>query len=205
MNVARAVHEYEAAGVSAMHIEDQFVPKRSRPDGKPQLIPAGEHADKIRAAVEARSDPDFCIIARTDALTRLGLNEAVRRANLYVEAGADLIFVHGAKEPDDLRVIACEIHVPNIVNYSTLREGHVKPLPSFSDLERLGFKLVILPGELLFGAAKAMLNILGAVQKHEGLDGCEKMFLEIETLESAVDAHKYRTLEDRFLPGGPSE
>jgi len=205
MNAMRTVQEYEAAGIAGLHIEDQCVPKQHRPDGLPQVVSVQEHVEKIHAAIEARSDEDFCIIARTDALGRYGLAEAIRRGNLYAEAGADLIFVHGAREVTDMRAIVNEIKAPNIVNYSTLREGRLSPLPSFSDLEKIGFKLLILPGELLFSAAKAMSGVLGEMKKRGGLDGCEGRFLETETFLSELGAQKYRSLEERFLPKGTEE
>jgi 2,3-dimethylmalate lyase len=202
VNVMRTVQEYEAAGIAGLHIEDQCVPKRCAPDGMPQVASAEEHVEKIHAAIEARSDGDFCIIARTDALGRYGLKEAVRRGNLYAEAGADLIFVHGAREAADLRTIVREIEAPNLVNYSTLREGRITPLPSFSDLERMGFKLLILPGELLFGAAKAVSGILREIKERGGLDGCEGSFMETDALLSEIEAPKYKRLEEKYLPQG---
>jgi 2-methylisocitrate lyase-like PEP mutase family enzyme len=202
LNAMRTVQEYEAAGVAGLHMEDQYVPKRYRPDGLPQVVSAEEHVEKIRAAVEARSDPDFCIIGRTDALGRHGLAEAVRRANLYVEAGADMIFVHGAKEAADLRVIVREIRAPNVVNYSTLREGHVSPLPSISELEQIGFRLLILPGELLLSAAKAMSGVLSEIRERGELDVREGRCLDAEKFLSELEAQRYRSLEERFLPQG---
>ncbi len=205
VNTMRTIQEYEAAGIAGLHIEDQCVPKRYRPDGMPQVVSTQEHVEKIHAAIEARSDEDFCIIARTDALGRYGIAEAVRRGNLYAEAGADMIFVHGAKEMSDLQVIAKEIKAPNVVNYSTLREGRISPLPSFSDLEKIGFKLLILPGELLFSAAKAMVGVLMRIKEQGGLDGYEDHFLETGTFLSELEAQKYKTLEERFLPRGVEE
>jgi 2,3-dimethylmalate lyase len=200
LNTMRAVREYEAAGIAGLHIEDQCIPRHYKPDGMPQVVPAQEHVEKIHAAVEARSDADFCIIARTDALGRHGIAEAVRRGNLYAEAGADMIFVHGAKEADDLRVIAGEIHAPNVVNYSTLREGRISPLPTFSELERVGFKLLLLPGELIFCAARAMSVVLGTIKEQGGLDGCGELFLETGSFLSEVEAGRYKAYEERFLP-----
>jgi 2-methylisocitrate lyase-like PEP mutase family enzyme len=200
VNAMRTVQEYEAAGVAGLHMEDQYVPKRYKPDGLPQVVSAEEHVEKIRAAVEARSDPDFCIIGRTDALGRHGLAEAVRRANLYVEAGADMIFVHGAKNTADLHVIVREIGAPNVMNYSTLREGHVSPLPSFSDLEEIGFKLLILPIELLCAGAKAMARVLAGMKEGEGK--CFEDLMEPDAILSEVEAGRYRKLEERFLPYG---
>ncbi len=201
VTLARTVREYEAAGAAALHIEDQNVPRRFRPDGLPEVCPAEEHVQKIHAAIEARRDPDFCIIARTDAFQRFGLEEAIRRANLYADAGADIIFVHAAKEREHLRRIAQEVRAPNLVNYSTLREDRIVPLPTFTELAEMGFRLVILPGELLFGAAKVIAAILGTLAEHDGLEGCGSLFLETERLLSEVELPKYRRLEERFLPG----
>lgn len=103
LNVRRTVREYERAGAAALHLEDQVFPKRCGFfDGK-QVIPAEEAVGKLKAALDARTDPDFVIIARTDALATDGWDEVERRAHLYREAGADLIFVDGIKTTDDLQ------------------------------------------------------------------------------------------------------
>ena len=199
LNTMRAVQEYEAVGIAGFQIEDQCVPKQHKPDGLPQVVSMEEHVEKIHAAVEARKDEDFCIIGRTDALGRHGINEAIKRGNAYAEAGADLIFVHGAKENNDLKLIVKEIAAPNVVNYSTLREGGISPIPSILELEKIGFKLLIIPGELLFGAAKVFLSVLREIKDKGGLDGLGEYFLKTDEFMSVIEMDKYKRSEERFL------
>jgi len=104
INVTRTVREYERAGAAALHLEDQVFPKKCGFFEGKQVVPLEEHVQKIRAALDARQDPDFVIIARTDALAVHGWDETVRRAEAYYEAGADLVFVDGIKTLEDLDV-----------------------------------------------------------------------------------------------------
>jgi 2-methylisocitrate lyase-like PEP mutase family enzyme len=199
VNTMRAVQEYESAGIAGLHIEDQCVPKTARPDGLPQIVSMEEHVEKIRAAIEARSNPDFLIIARTDALQRRGVEEAIRRGNAYAQAGADMIFVHGVVDRAELELIIKEIHAPQLVNYSTFRERGPRPLPSISELAELGFKLVIIPGELLFSAAKAMQSVLNAVKNNNTLEGSDGQFIESAAFFAAIELGKYEEFEKKYL------
>ena len=140
INVQRTVREYEAAGAAAMHIEDQVFPKRCGFFEGKQCIPMEEHVQKVRAALDARSDPDLVIIARTDAVAPNGWDDAVRRCEAYSAAGADLIFVDGIRTPDDLD--ACtrrlvEQGVPCLYN------GQLEPAP---EIAARGFKIMITGG-----------------------------------------------------------
>ncbi|MDI6601718.1 MAG: oxaloacetate decarboxylase [Thermoanaerobacteraceae bacterium] len=156
LNIIRTVKEYEKCGVSAIHIEDQVTPKRcGHMEGK-EVISAEEMAQKIKAAVDARENTDFKIIARTDARAVLGLDEAIRRAKLYREAGADIIFVESPYTVDEFKIISHEINAPLLAN---MAEGAKSPMLSAKELEDLGYKIVIYPVGLLFAAAKAMLSV----------------------------------------------
>ena len=103
LNVMRSVREYEAAGVAAIHIEDQVFPKKCGFFEGKQVIPVEDHVQKIRAALDARKDPDFVIIARCDAYAVTGWEDTIRRCKAYVEAGADVVFVDGIKSEEDIR------------------------------------------------------------------------------------------------------
>ena len=198
-NVVRTVEEYERAGIAAIHLEDQLNPKRWKPDGFPQVVPMEEHADKIRAAVEARRDPNFLIIGRTDAVERYGLGEAIRRANCYIEAGADLHFVHGLGDIEDLRRAAGQIHAPGVVNYSTIIEAGNRP-PAVSVFERMGYRLVIFPTELLLGAAKTMRDLLLHLKETGSIDGCQNRLLSIGEFKEVLHWSAYSELEEKWLP-----
>ncbi|OZM78058.1 oxaloacetate decarboxylase [Pseudonocardia sp. MH-G8] len=152
--VYRTVGEYERAGVSAIQLEDQAFPKRcGHLDGK-EVIPAQEFAAKLHAAQEARTDEDFLIIARTDALAPLGFDEALRRAKLYAQAGADLIFVEAPQTMEQIRRIPGEFDVPCLFN--DVPRGHT-PAVDHATLAELGYGLVIAPG-LCNGAAAVAID-----------------------------------------------
>jgi 2,3-dimethylmalate lyase len=135
LNVQRTVREYEAAGVAGVHIEDQLFPKKCGFFEGKQVVPLKEHVQKIRAALDARSDPDFVIIARCDAYAVTGWEDTVRRCHAYIEAGADMVFVDGVKTLDDLRRYASDLaDLPRMYNGD---------LASTQDVAALGYKLMI--------------------------------------------------------------
>jgi 2-methylisocitrate lyase-like PEP mutase family enzyme len=154
VNVWRTVNEYERAGAAALHIEDQVWPKRCGFLAGKQVIPREEMVPKVRAACDARRNPDTVIIARTDALAVNGWDDVVRRATAYREAGADLIFVDGIRTLDDLRNYAARLN-----NLPLLYNGQ---LLSVAELARHGFKLTIYSGTLLhyYQSARAGLSEL---------------------------------------------
>jgi carboxyvinyl-carboxyphosphonate phosphorylmutase len=163
LNVYRTVREYEKAGVAALHIEDQVFPKRcGHLDGK-QVVPTEEMVIKLRAAVEARIDPDFVVIARTDALAVTGLDDTLRRCHAYAEAGADVLFVEAVRTREDIERIVREVSVPLLYNFV---EHGKSPLLSVAELERLGFKLVIFPGSIMLAVLPLVREILGEIKQH---------------------------------------
>jgi len=153
INVMRTVEEFEQAGVAGIHIEDQIMPKKCGHFENKQVIPASEMVHKIRAAIDAREDDDFVIIARTDALAVLGLDEAIARGREYVEAGADMMFVDAPESVADLEVISKGIRAPLVVN---MAEGGKTPLLKASTLEAMGYRLVLFPNTVLRVAGKAV-------------------------------------------------
>ena len=159
LNVYRTVKEYESAGVAAIHIEDQLFPKKCGFfDGK-EVIPPEEMVEKLRAAQDARSDPDFTIIARCDAYAVNGWEDTVQRCNAYVEAGADMVFVDGIKSVDDLNMYASDLgHLPRMYNGDLL--------PSH-EVAELGYKLMICGSTiwLVYKAVKDAFEELKAVGK----------------------------------------
>ena len=135
LNVQRTVREYEAAGVAAIHLEDQVFPKKCGFFEGKQVVPMEEHIQKIRAALEARRDPDFVIIARCDAYAVTGWEDTVRRCRAYREAGADLVFVDGIKSAADLELYARDLpDLPRMYNGD---------LANTRDVAAMGYKLMI--------------------------------------------------------------
>ncbi|MGF1651139.1 MAG: oxaloacetate decarboxylase [Hyphomicrobiaceae bacterium] len=162
LNVTRAVREYERAGVAAMHIEDQGFPKRCGHLDDKEIIPLEDYCAKIRAAAAARTDPDLQIIARTDARAPHGFDEAIRRANAALEAGADIAFVEAPQTHDEARAVPKLVRGPCLFN---LVYGGKTPAVELDEVERMGFALAILPDVLLrsvFMTCEAILAPLKA-------------------------------------------
>jgi 2-methylisocitrate lyase-like PEP mutase family enzyme len=146
LNVTRTVREYESRGVAGIHIEDQVSPKRcGHLDGK-EVIARDAFVSQIRAAVHARHDPDFVIIARTDARAVLGLDEAIWRANAALDAGADIAFVEATQTIDEVADVPKRVSGPCLLN---VVPGGRTPLFDLRDAETMGYKLAILPGLML--------------------------------------------------------
>jgi 2-methylisocitrate lyase-like PEP mutase family enzyme len=170
LNVIRTVREYERAGVAAIHLEDQLSPKKCGHIAGKSVIPAKEFAEKIRAASENRTDPDFIIIARTDARAVNGLDDAIERARMYREAGADVIFIEAPTSREEVERIAREVKAPLLSNQVP---GGRTPGFTVSELEKLGYKIVIFPVVGLMSAAMAIEKALEELKKtgtdwHEG-------------------------------------
>jgi 2-methylisocitrate lyase-like PEP mutase family enzyme len=170
LNVVRTVREYEQSGVAGIHIEDQVSPKRCGHLDDKEIVPREEWLAKIRAAVQARRDADFLIIARTDARAMAGFREAVARANAAMEAGADVAFVEAAQTVEEVAAVPRLVAGPCLLN--VVRRGKTPEL-DLREAERMGYRLAIVPG-LLFkaaiGACEAALAALTAEHRHPVLD-----------------------------------
>ena len=158
LNVIRTVGAYEAAGVAGIHIEDQVAPKKcGHMEGK-LVIPAEEMVQKVRAAVQARAQPDFVIIARTDARAVEGLDRALQRARMYREAGADALFIEAlTSEAEAEAAVRAFPGVPLLFNWA---EGGKTPPLSLDRVKELGYRIVIFPIAALLAATGAMRRIL---------------------------------------------
>ena len=158
LNVIRTVGAYEAAGVAGIHIEDQVAPKKcGHLEGK-LVIPAEEMAEKVRAAVEARTQPEFVIIARTDARAVEGLERSLQRGRMYREAGADVLFIEAlTSEAEAEEVVKAFPGVPLLFNWA---EGGKTPPISLDRVKELGYRIVIFPISTLLAATAAMRGIL---------------------------------------------
>ncbi|MCI0548747.1 MAG: isocitrate lyase/PEP mutase family protein [Candidatus Rokubacteria bacterium] len=196
LNVVRTVREYERAGVAALHLEDQVSPKKCGHIAGKQVIPAREFAEKIRAAAEYRTDPDFVIIARTDARAVTGLDDAIARGNLYADAGADLIFVEAPQTEEEIARIAREVKAPLLAN---MVQGGRTPAVKTSELARLGYKLVIFPAVCMGAAIPAIERALADLREHE-TDWREGRALAPMELFKKVGFDWWHEVEQRFAP-----
>jgi len=162
LNVMHTVRGYEAAGACAIQLEDQEFPKKCGHVLGRRVVPAQDMIDKIRVAVETRSDPNFLIIARTDARTTLGLDEALRRAELYAKAGADILFVESPESVAEMQQIGRSFDLPLVAN---MVEGGRTPVLSFEELQALGYGLAIFPATAFLAAAKAFEHVYTALKQ----------------------------------------
>ena len=163
INVVRTVQEYEQAGVAALHLEDQVAPKRCGHMAGKQVVPVGEMVTKIRAAVDARRDPDLVLIARTDARAPEGLESALARARAYADAGADVLFVEALEGVEEIELVARELAgVPLLFNW--VEAGRTPPL-GYDRLVELGYAIVIMPITTLLAATGAMRGALAEVKR----------------------------------------
>jgi len=165
INMLRTVREFEAAGLAGIQIEDQVMPKKcGHTEGK-LLISKAEMVQKVKAAVDARQDPDFVLVVRTDAIAVNGLGDALDRAKVYQEAGADVIFVEAPRTVEEMRRICATIRAPLLANM--VEGGGKTPVLPLEELKKIGYKLVIYPVSAHMAAIKAMQEVL-AVLKQEG-------------------------------------
>jgi 2-methylisocitrate lyase-like PEP mutase family enzyme len=168
LNVQRTVVEYERAGVAGLHLEDQTYPKRCGHLSGKSVIPCEEFVEKIGAAVEARTDADLVLIARTDARGPLGFAEAIRRANAYAAAGADLIFVEAPQSIDEIASIPTEVDGP--VMFNIVENGSSPPV-AFDQLVGWGYRLAIRPLALITPAVRALIGALTDMHPPTPIDG----------------------------------
>ena len=198
LSVVRTVREFERAGVAAIHIEDQVTPKRcGHLDGK-EVIPQEEMKDKIRAALEARSDPDFIVIARTDARAVNGLDDAIARARAFVALGADAAFVEAAESEAELEKIARELKdVPLIVN---MTRGGKTPLLPASRLEAMGYRVAIYPSDTQRAAMKAMQETLAVLKRDGSTDAMDDKMVSFKERDRIAGLEEWEKVEKDYLP-----
>ncbi|MGE5483559.1 MAG: isocitrate lyase/PEP mutase family protein [Ignavibacteriales bacterium] len=199
INVYHTVQTFEAAGAAGLNLEDQVFPKRcGHMEGK-EVIPLEEMVKKIRAAVDAKRDPDFVINARTDAIAVHGVEEAIRRGNAYAEAGADLIFVEAPPSVEDIKYIVKRIKAPVSIN---LTDGGKTPAVSIKQLQEWGVARVSLPVTPIFSAVKAMEKALRIVHE-EGISPAVNHPEDMTTFEEFTDLvglPSIRAMEREYLP-----
>jgi 2-methylisocitrate lyase-like PEP mutase family enzyme len=165
LNAERTMRTYERAGANALQVEDQTFPKRCGHLSDKSLIPTGEMVGKIAAMADARASDETLIIARTDAVAVEGFDAAIDRAEAYVEAGADALFVEALRSDEELRLVAERFRdrVPLLAN---MVEGGATPISAAADLEALGFSIVIFPGGIVRALAKTAVDYFASLHAH---------------------------------------
>ena len=205
INVIRTVQDYEADGIAAICIEDNVFPKRCSfyPGARRELVPIEEHAGKVRAACSARRSRDFAVIARTEAfIAGWGLEEALKRANAYADAGADMILVHSkSKEFDELRRFAERWDRPTpLVSVPTIYK-HM----SADELEKAGYKLVIFANHGLRSTIKAMQGTFATLMKERRCGAVDDRICALEEVYDLIGVSDMNSQEAQFLPAGAGE
>ena len=195
LNVIRTVNELMDAGAAGMIMEDQVWPKRCGHMKGKRVIPVNEQVQKIRAAVEARGDRDFFIIARTDARQVDGLEAAITRCHRYKEAGADALFVEAANSEDELGTIAKELPSPLVTN---MLEGGVTPLLPKTQLEKLGFQLVVCSLSALYASTKAVSDVLEVLQRLGTTKSELTRLTSFEEFSDVIGLEKHYALEHEY-------
>lgn len=199
INLIRTVKEYERAGVAGIHIEDQVTPKRCGHFEGKAVISAEEMVKKIEAAIYAREDQDFLIIARTDARAVFGLEEVLRRGRLYADAGADVLFVEAPQSAGELETITCAFNdIPLLIN---MVEGGKTPIFSFDYLKGLGFKIVLYPTSGVRIVMKVLQEFAAYLKQKGDTKGLEDRMVSFEERNRITGLDEIEQLGEKFLRG----
>jgi 2-methylisocitrate lyase-like PEP mutase family enzyme len=200
LNATRTVREYERRGVAGLHIEDQGFPKKCGHLDNKVIVSLDEYLAKIQAAVAARHDPDFFIIARTDSRAVLGFEEAVRRANAALAVGADMAFVEAPQTMEEVAAVPRLVKGPCLLN--VVWRGKT-PEIAFGEAERMGYRLAIVPGLLfkaVIGVCDAMLSELRSTDRHPVLMNN----MTVREAFRRVGADEWDAVSDRFGVAKPA-
>lgn len=195
INVIRTVEELVRAGAAGMFLEDQVWPKRCGHMRGKQVIPLDEQVKKLRAAVEARANTDFFIVARTDSRQALGLAEAIRRGIAFKEAGADAVFIEAPESREEMRQIAREVPGPLVAN---MLERGVTPLMAPKELKALGFELAVWPLAPLYSVAKSLTDVYTTLRKDGSTLAILDQLMPFDEFNEIVGLDKKYALDAKY-------
>ena len=195
LSVWKLVQELEEVGVSGIFLEDQRWPKRCGHMQGKEVIQKDEYAEKLQAALDARSNKDFIIVARTDARAIEGLDRAIERGLYYKKIGADAIFIEAPKTIQEMKVIGKSINAPLVAN---MIEGGATPIISKSKLHKMGFKIVLYPLSVLFSNTYSTLKLLQELKKSGTTKKLSKQIVSFDQFNDVVELSKYRKLEQKY-------
>ncbi len=195
LSVHKLVNELETAGASGIFLEDQKWPKRCGHMKGKEVIPKDEYAEKLQAALDARSNKDFIIVARTDARATEGLDKAIERGLFYKKIGADVIFIEAPKSIKEMQKIGNSIKAPLVAN---MIEGGTTPLSSQSKLHNMGFKIILYPLSVLFSNTFATFQTLRELKKLGVTRKSEKRMVNFDQFNKIVELSKYTKLEKQY-------
>ena len=195
LNVIRTVKAYERAGVAGLHLEDQEMPKKCGHFDEKKVIPLDEMLGKLKAALDARQDPDFIVIARTDARTALGFDEAIERAQAFAEVGVDMVFVESPTSEAELERVGASVNKPLLANM--VETGKTPILPA-ERLQALGFSAVIYPGALGRFIGKQVLEFLRVFRAEGSTASQMERMLSFAEQNEIVGLSEMKALADRY-------
>jgi 2-methylisocitrate lyase-like PEP mutase family enzyme len=195
LNARRAVRAFERAGVAALHLEDQTFPKKCGHYDDKSLVPVPEMIQKLKAARDALHDPDFVLIARTDAIAVEGFEAAIERAAAYVEAGADMVFVEAPTTEEQIAEIARRVPGWKLIN---MFQGGKTPLLPTRRLAELGYQLVIIPSDLQRAAIAAMRRALKCIADDGSTAAMAGDMVTFKEREAVIGTEEYQELDRRF-------
>jgi 2-methylisocitrate lyase-like PEP mutase family enzyme len=195
LNVHRTVRDLERAGAAAIQLEDQVSPKRCGHFDGTTVIPREDMVQKVRAAKDA-AGPNLILVARTDARATEGFEDAVDRANAYVDAGADAIFVEAPQTVEELRELPQRIAAPLVVN---MVEGGRTPLQSGSELEKFGFRVALYANTALRAATKAVIDAMDVLKANESTERILDRLVPWDERQRLVGLPQMEALEQRYL------
>ncbi len=196
LSVIRTVQEYEKAGAAAVIFEDQVFPKRCGHMHGKEVIPAAEHVQKIKAASETKQSDSLLIVARTDARGVLGLSAAIERGKLYLEAGADALFIEAPQSQEELASIGQAF--PDTILIANMVEGGRTPCLTAGELQQLGFKIVFWPCTALYAVAHTLENVFKVLQETGSTTQYNEQMLSFNQFNELVGLDKYLELDKRF-------
>ena len=195
LSVDKLVHELEVVGASGIFLEDQKWPKRCGHMQGKEVIPKDEYAEKLQAAIDARSNKDFIIVARTDARATEGLDNAIERGLYYKNIGADVIFIEAPKNIQEMSRIGNAIDAPLVAN---MIEGGTTPISSVSKLQKMGFKIILYPLSVLFSSTYSSLQILRELKRSGSTVKLKKNMVNFDQFNEIVELSKYKKLEKQY-------
>jgi 2-methylisocitrate lyase-like PEP mutase family enzyme len=197
INLVRTVREFERTGVAAIHIEDQITPKRcGHLDGK-EIIPLAEMENKLEAALASRTDPDFCLIGRTDARGVNGFDDAIERGRAFAKLGVDAVFVEAPQSEAELEAIPRALpDVPLLVN---VFKGGKTPMLPVAQLQQMGYRIAIYPSETQRAAIYAMRMALGLLKREGTTEAMDAALATFKERDQIVGLDDWQRLERRYL------
>jgi len=195
LSVWKLVKELESAGAAGIFLEDQRWPKRCGHMQGKEVVPQEEYTEKLSAALDARENKDFIIVARTDARATEGLDGAIERGKQNKKTGADAIFVEAPRSLEEMKKIGKEINAPLVPN---MIEGGATPLSSAETLNKIGFKIILYPLSVLYANTFATMNILKELKKSGNTAKYKQKVVNFDQFNELVELTKFRKMEKKY-------